>query len=75
MLSQKILKDPEVIQYKNSILIVIIVFYILYYAKISIIIFYNSQHLGYLAYIDNITKYVIENIYCISSLVIYKTVK
>lgn len=73
-LSQKIVKDQKVTWGKDCILIIIIALYILCYAK--------NQHpsilqvmSGYFTYVDNTTKRIIENLYCIGFLVIYKTIK
>lgn len=73
ILSQKISKYQKVTHEKNFILIAIVLLYILCYVR--------NLHLnilqiitGYCTYIDNITKFIIRNLYYICFLVIYKTI-
>lgn len=73
-LFQEIPEDQVVIWGRNHILIAIVAFYMLYYTKNQL---FNILQVtaGYFAYTDNTTKRMVENLYCIGFLVIYKTVR
>lgn len=73
-LPQEIPKDQEVIRDKNCILIVTIAICILCYAKNQRFNILQVM-IGYFAYVDNTTKYIVENLYYMGFLVIYKTVR
>lgn len=71
---QKIPQDQQVTCSKNYILIVTVLLYMLYYAKNQ---YFNILQVmvGYFAYANNTTKYMVENLYCIDFLITYKTVQ
>ncbi len=74
VLSQEIPEDQEVTRGRDCILIATVALCMLYYAKNQH--FYILQVMaGYFAYINNTTKRIVENLYYMGFLVIYKTVR
>lgn len=63
VLSQKISKDQKIIQGKDCILIVTIPFYMLYHTKNQLFSIMQVT-LSYYAYVNNKTKCMVENFYC-----------
>lgn len=74
ILFRPISEYQKILQGKNHILIATVAFYILCYTKNQR---FNIMQvmISYFSYSNNTTKRIIENLYCMGFLVIYKTVK
>lgn len=73
ILPQKIPKDQKVTYGRNCILIAMVLLCILCYTRNQ---YSNILQVtaGYFVYADKITKGMVENLYCMSYLVIYETI-